>query len=117
MPNQRRTKSKVESKTIDFKEVPIDYTIPADIKLLFADGLIVQHGENEFILSFFQTLRPIILTEDDRKGVEKVESRCVARIVVTPQQMAKNVEALKENFEKWLAKMQIFAEGDSDVQK
>jgi hypothetical protein len=111
-----KSKKKPESdiyKEVPVKEVPLTYIIPDDVPLLFSDGMVVQHSENEFILSFFQTNRPIVLSEEDANKVTKAESRCVVRIVVTPRQMERNAKAMVKNFDSWVEKIRLLAGDDN----
>ena len=88
------------------KEVSVRYVVPEDNILLFSDGVILQHTDNEFIISFFQSGAPIFLTDADRDKITEVNSKCVARIVLSPAQMKKTVDAFKVNFESWASKIE-----------
>lgn len=73
----------------------------------FANHLIVQHTEHEFILSFFEIDNPIILGDEDKTKLEQLESvraYCVARVAVPTGRMASFVEALENNLAKYQQK-------------
>lgn len=104
------TKRKTTPKTPLPREVPLKYVVPDDMSVVFSDGVTIQHTENEFILSFFQNSSPVFVTDAQRSAVKEVESRCVARIVMTPAQMAKNLEAFQTNFEVWASRPKLVVE-------
>ena len=91
------------------KKVPIEWHVPEDIASQYANNMIVQHADNEFIVSFFETLPPLIVgSPEDIKtqldAVEGVRSKCVARIIIAPEKMRDFIQALNTNFDKFLSK-------------
>jgi len=87
------------------KEVPISHIIPAELPLLFSDQMVVKGQEDGlFVLYFFQTRPPIAVTTEQVEAVEKIDAKCVAQIIVTPQQMQKNIAAMNTNFQRQLSK-------------
>jgi hypothetical protein len=67
----------------------------------------VQHEPDIFILSFFEVWPPVILGADEEEKqkeldkINRVESKCVARLVVTPQKMAEFVKVMSENLKNY----------------
>ena len=86
--------------------VPVEYVIPEDLEAHFSDSFQVTHSENEFTISFFQVQYPFISTEDPEaiKKIKKIPSRCVVRVVVTPNQIRKVSKALQDNLDKYEAR-------------
>jgi len=85
------------------KEVSVKYTFPEDLKTQFVSNLVIQHEPGIFILSFFETLPPFILgeTEEEKRMVlekiEFIESKCLARLIITPEKMEAFIKAMSEN--------------------
>jgi len=85
------------------KQVSIKYTFPEDLKTQFVSNLVVQHEPGILILSFFETLPPIILgqTEEEKhmalEKIEFIESKCLARLIITPEKMEAFIKAMSEN--------------------
>lgn len=92
----------VESK----REVPIKRVLPPDLPMIYSDGMVIQHKDGMFILYFLQSRYPLAVTPNELESIEFIESHCVAQIVLTPQQMERNIRAMGMNFEKFLNKLQ-----------
>ncbi len=97
------------SQNEDPKGIKIKHYIPDGMVGVYADNSQVMHTANEFILSFFQIEHPVV--EPDLASLREVRSRCVARIVLSPDQMTKLVGILAEN----LAAYQKAASGGMDT--
>jgi len=96
-------------------EFPVVWEIPDDLETRYANNLIVQHTEHEFIISFFQTIPPPIIgtpAEIDAqvKRMGALKSKCVARIVVSSGKMENFVQALQDSVRKYQVK---FGETDT----
>lgn len=83
------------------KKVALDFTLPDGMVGQFADNMIVSHTGNEFILSFTQTLHPLVVKPEEAEKITSVEARCVARVILTPAGMNQIVEALQTNLERY----------------
>lgn len=86
-------------------ETPINihHYIPENVLGIYSDGAQVMHTKNEFIVTFFQIEHPVWPMTADAPTIDSVKSRCVARIIMSPQQMLKLVQALNENLSKFIA--------------
>lgn len=87
--------------------IPVKYVIPEDIVTQYTTDMVVQHSEHEFIISFWEIQRPVILgTEEERKAqaemLKFLENRCIAKFAVTPDRMQLFAAVMKENFERYL---------------
>jgi hypothetical protein len=82
--------------------IPVKYVIPDEIITRYATDMVVQHSDQEFLISFWEIQRPVLLgTDEERKAqvqmIKFIENRCVARFAITPDRMQKFLDALKEN--------------------
>jgi len=80
---------------------PVEWQIPEDMPILWANNFVIQHTANEFVLTFFQTVPPILIrpTRQDLEAIESVPARAVARIALTPHGVRQMLEAITENYE------------------
>jgi hypothetical protein len=78
------------------REIPLVWNIPEDLISGYATNILVQIGEHEFFVSFFETLPPVILRPQDVDKLEKVTAECFARIVVAPERMQGFIDALQQ---------------------
>lgn len=102
-----RPKRKIASKrtlrsTDTGKEVNIIRVMADDAQTLFSDGLIIQHRDDIFALSFLSTEFPLITSEAEAMQIEDIEQKCVVQLVVSPIQMARNVNVMNKNFANFL---------------
>jgi hypothetical protein len=96
---------------------------PEGFSAVYSDNVVVMHTENEFILSFFQTDFPYPSdTVVDSKaghfelssGVSGTRARCVSRVIMSPNQMIKFVDALRGNLEKFLKRVERAKEAEEE---
>lgn len=99
------------------KDVAIKRVIPDDLLAQYVDGMVVKNQDGLFNLYFFQNRWPIALTAEDIQAIDTVESRCITHLVMTPDQMRKNIEALVENFRKFENAIQTLLESASESEK
>ena len=90
-----------ESQVAGQKTVPLDRYNFQDVLMTFSDDMAVSFRNGVFILYFFQSQPPIVMTQEEIAEVEAVKSRCVAKIVVTPNQMRNVIDAMVGNFGKF----------------
>lgn len=88
------------------RRVALRFTFPANIVQTYAQTVVVQHTDGEFIFSFHATYPPILLgTEaeqvEQRERIEDVEARCVGRVVMDPARAKQFLSALVSNIEKY----------------
>lgn len=95
------------------KKVRIERTYPEDLQSHFVSNVVVQHQPDVFILSFFEVWPPTILGDTDKEkqkaleAVDRVEAKCVARLVLTPSKMREFVETMAENLQNYETMMQM----------
>jgi hypothetical protein len=90
-------------------EKPLDWVVPEDLLTQYANNMVIQHTETEFILSFFEYYPPILLGEAEDivskiEDMKSVKAKCVARIVVPLEKMPSIIDALQTNFNKFTEK-------------
>jgi hypothetical protein len=88
------------------KQIPIKWYFPEHVETKYATNLIIQHTEEEFIISFFEIFRPPILGDDTerKKAIEQIkfaEAKCVSRVAITPDKVPNIIKALQENLKRY----------------
>jgi len=84
--------------------LPIEWTSMGDVDSRYSNNMIIQHTDNEFIISFFEVMPPLIVRDPDMKGKKVDEpshatASCVARIIVNPDKVKSLIDALQTNYE------------------
>jgi hypothetical protein len=104
------TDEKLDNKV--FQALPAYYT-PEGLSSVYSDNVLVLHTENEFILSFFQLEHPYPSggVGDDKTvsmktptDLSQLKARCVSRVIMSPNQMIRVINALQDNLAKYLKK-------------
>ena len=88
--------------------LPIDWHVSENIQSRYASNAHVQAGEHELILSFFETVLPILAgspEENKAKLLQQgaIHAECVARIIVAPDLVPKLIQALQTTLNGYLA--------------
>lgn len=86
-------------------KVLIDFQIPDNLSTEHATNLVVQHGEHQFIIYFFEAIPPLMVGASDPIP-KSLPAKCVARIVVSADRMEEFVDVLNKNFEKYKSRFQ-----------
>jgi hypothetical protein len=85
-------------------ELPIEWHLPESLITRFVTNMVVQYNGPEFIISFFETMPPVILGEITeevaREKLSSIRAECVARVVVATERMPAFVKALQTNLER-----------------
>lgn len=111
---------KKDGPTLD-ESVPIEWTIPENLIRRYANNMIVQRMENEFLISFFETVPPILFgpLEEKKKQAEKVKSIksvCIASIFVSPRKMPAFIQALQANLDRFIDQLKE-EQGETETSK
>lgn len=82
--------------------LPLVYVGVEDVPLLFTNQFVIQHHQNEFILTLCQVTPPILLgTKQERREQAKrlsyIPVKVVARIAFTRQRLVELISVLQEN--------------------
>lgn len=92
-------------KKLNGYEVPIEWVIPEDIFPRFASNMVIQHLENEFLISFFEIKPPIRIGEvNEVEKIDKVKADCVCQVIVSEKKLPEFIKVLEESLQKALAK-------------
>lgn len=83
-------------------EVPIEYMMPEGMLGVYSDNLLVQHTENEFLLTFFQLNHVARLGPVEAPA--SIPAQCVARIIMHPKHFEAIVETLNRNLARFKAR-------------
>ena len=89
--------------------IKVEYYATDDVPSIYSDGSFVVHTENEFVISFYQTQFPPI-NEESAKELKELRSKCIVRIIVSPNQMRRLTEALATNLGKYDVKATVTQE-------
>jgi hypothetical protein len=86
--------------------LPIEWHTPEGLVSRYVSNLVVQHTEHEFIISFFEILPPLLLgTPEEQQArltrMNAIQAECVARIIVSPEQMPTFIQAMQTVLEKY----------------
>ena len=75
------------------------WIFPEDLVSGYATNMLVQAGESELYVSFFEAPPPILLGPEDVKNLESVNAECIARIVISPDRLPKFIEVLQKQLD------------------
>jgi hypothetical protein len=84
----------------------IDWHFPEGTKSHYADNVLVQVGQYDIVISFFEAQLPVLLgqPEENKKQLEELEAirvNCVSKIVVSPDLIPILVKALETGLENY----------------
>lgn len=87
--------------------IPIEWNISDDIVARYATNMLVQSGENEFFVSFFESRPPLLLGTPEQIskqviGLKSVKANCVAQIIISAEKMPSFIEALQTSLKRSL---------------
>ncbi len=83
--------------------LPLRYHDSEGLKTRYANNLIVQHSDSEFVLRFYETLPPVFFGVPDEVELTHVDAECVARVVISPDRIPAFIEVLQDNYKKYQA--------------
>jgi len=87
--------------------LPIEWHLSAaKVPSRYANNMIVQHTDTEFIISFFEIFPPVVLGSpkeqtDQLNAIGVVQPECVARVVVSPEKFESFINALQQNLDRF----------------
>jgi hypothetical protein len=96
------TGSEAEEK-IEGSVIPIRWRSSEDLPTIYANQLLITHAGGEFYLIFGEFVPPLI---DKGFLPENVYIKPVAKIAITPQNMAMFNEAFRQNLEMFKSKLE-----------
>jgi hypothetical protein len=89
--------------------LPVEWHSSEDIVSRYATNMVVQHSDQEFIISFFEARPPLVLGKPEEieaklSQMKSVRADCVARIIVSTGRMPEFVKVLQDTLANYLAK-------------
>ncbi len=86
--------------------LPVVYVGADDVPVLLTNQFVIQHEQNEFILTLGQLSPPILLGTDEEKreqakNVAYVPIKVVGRFTFTRQRLGELVDVLKRHLDKY----------------
>lgn len=89
-----------ERQEIQRVNIPVEWHIPDQIESRYATNVLVQAGQNEIVISFFETQLPILTgtPEENAARLEQLASiraNCIGRIIVAPDLVPNIISALQ----------------------
>src|ERR1700726_2569692 len=96
-----------EQQEADKITLSVDWHYPEGLQSRYANNVLVQAGQLEFTISFFEMQIPPLLGSPEEntvklKELESVRAECVSKIVVNPELMQGLISALQTELEKYL---------------
>ncbi len=87
--------------------LPIEWHYPETIQSRYATNMLVQAGEHEIVLSFFEAQLPLLVgqPEDNKAKLEQmgaIKAECVARIIIAPERLPSLITALQTSLDLYL---------------
>jgi hypothetical protein len=82
--------------------MPLEWEIPPSIATIYANNVIVQYGENECYVLFFEGMPPFVTGTPEQMAeqyekMKSVKTKCVARVALPRAVMPKVVKMLHDN--------------------
>jgi Protein of unknown function (DUF3467) len=86
--------------------LPVDWHFPESIQSRYANNMLVQVGQFEFIISFFEMQLPMLSgsPEENKEKLEEmgaIRAECVSKIVLSPELVPGLINALQTELEKY----------------
>ena len=88
--------------------LPVNWHFPESIQSRYANNILVQTGQFEFIISFFEMQQPLLLgtPEENKKGLEtlgEIRAECVGKIVVPHELVPAIISVLQTEYDRFHA--------------
>jgi len=100
------------------KPLPIDWTVPEDLPILFVNNMTIQFTEHEFILTFYQLAPPPFLgplAEHRLEQMDAVSAVAVARVAVSAGRLPGFIRAMEDNLQRNCPEVAEHLEGNDDA--
>src|SRR5437763_229654 len=85
-----REETEQEQQQTDEIKLPVDWHAPEGLQSRYANNVLVQTGQFEFVISFFEMQLPLLLgsPKENRaklKELGEIRAECVSKIIVPPE--------------------------------
>lgn len=106
MKKERASMSEEIQQQSEIITLPIDWHFAEELHSRYANNVLVQAGQHEFIISFFEAQPPLLLGSPEEnkaklKQMGSVRAECVSKIVVSPEVIPELISALQTELEKY----------------
>jgi Protein of unknown function (DUF3467) len=86
--------------------LPVDWHFPEDVQSRYANNVLVQNSQYEFIISFFEMQFPLLLGSPEENKVkledmESIRAECVSKIIIPHELMQGLINSLQTELEKY----------------
>lgn len=101
-------------------QVPLRFNIPSGMTSRYAHHMLVQPGENEVTLSFFEVFPPLLLgSPEEQKEILKkgVKAECVARVTIAKARYFSFVKAWQSIVDELAPAEAVSASSSQDDEK
>jgi hypothetical protein len=89
---------------MEVRQIPIEWHVSEHVHCQYATNLVVQPSDQEFLISFFHVLPPLLVGPAEEvkaklDEVSAVRAECVARVIVAAGRMGEFVDVLQRSLE------------------
>jgi len=96
----------IEQEQTKIVSLPVDWHFPEGLQSRYANNVLVQAGQYEFVISFFEIQPPLLLgspeeNEAKLKQIGAVRAECVSKVIVSPEVIPGLISALQIELEKY----------------
>ena len=102
--------SEIEQEQPEATEIslPVNWHFPEGIQSRYANNILVQTGQFEFIISFFEMQPPLLLgsPDENKKRLEtlgEIQAECVGKIVVPHELVPAIISVLQTEYDRFHA--------------
>ena len=100
-----------ETVTVKRKErLPLNHILSPEVPVIYSDNFAIKSQDGMFVLYFFQNAPPLAFTQSELDAVKAIDTYCVAKILLSAPQLKKNIDAMHQNFDKFLKATGLTAE-------
>jgi hypothetical protein len=82
------------------RTVPAKWTEVENVPIQFTNQMLIQHVQNEFILTFGYATPPALLnpTQEEMEAIEFIPVMPIVRLGMTPQRLLELINVLQTNY-------------------
>lgn len=100
-----------EQQQSDEVTLSVDWHFPEGLLSRYANNVLVQSGQYDFVVSFFEMQLPVLIgsPEDNKmklKEMGKVPAECVSKIIMPPELVQGLIDALQTELDKFSSQKQ-----------
>lgn len=101
----------LEEEEEDFQVLPLRWTMPEDLKTLYANHFLITYSGTEFYLVFGELVPPFIADEANLADLpDFVEIKPVVRLAISAEAMEKIADAINRNLGKNIKRSGTFGD-------